>query len=827
MASFSIPLTGLEADSTALNTVANDLSNMNTTAFKAQSTNFADLFYQEVGTNGAGDLIQVGAGVKVASNETDFTSGTPTSTDVASNVALQGSGFFVVDNGSTQYLTRDGNFQTDSTGNLITTNGDNVMGYPAVAGVVNTAAPLAGINIPIGQVQQPQATSTLGMTANLNSAAAVGTVFPAQVKIFDSLGNAYEATVDFTKSGTNTWSYNITVPDTLPSVTGAAAGAVLKVGSTPSTATTVTAPLTAASAAAAFVQGLTPSSSVNAVAGTSTYVWNFGANGGSATAVNGTTNLVLGGVPVVIPPAGESLATLKAQVNAVAGFTATISGDTLSITATTAAANTMNGASTVVGNMTGTSDVYTFNTGGTVNANSSLVISGQAADGTPASITAPALTSGESLTAYATALTSVLGAAGITNVTVTPNAGNNTLTIQGSNLTTSNSLSEDIAGTTTNYNFSPNATVDPATSFSITGQTATGASATITAPVITPGESVATYAAQLQTAIANAGGVGVPLVGVTVSSSGGQLTITGANMTTANSMSQDVTVTKNTYTFGSSGGVSTTVDPGTNLAISGLSGTGSTATITAPTLLPGESVANYAIALQQAVNNAGIGGVTVTSANGVLTITGANTTTSGNVIQDAVASANAGGALTFDTNGNLVSPATNVGGITFGGLSDGASALAMTWNILGASGAPTIGQVDTASAVSGTTQNGYATGQYESFAVGSDGTVTVTYNNGQQQNVGQIALANVANLQGLDMLGNGDYGITQASGAAAIGTSGSAGLGTMEGGALEASNVNISTEFSELIVAQRAFEANAKSVTTFDTVTQDTINMVH
>ena len=52
MASFSIPLTGLSADSTALNTIANDLSNMNTTAYKSQSTNFSDLFYQEVGTTG-------------------------------------------------------------------------------------------------------------------------------------------------------------------------------------------------------------------------------------------------------------------------------------------------------------------------------------------------------------------------------------------------------------------------------------------------------------------------------------------------------------------------------------------------------------------------------------------------------------------------------------------------------------------------------------------------------------------------------------------------------------------------------------------------------
>ena len=62
---------------------------------------------------------------------------------------------------------------------------------------------------------------------------------------------------------------------------------------------------------------------------------------------------------------------------------------------------------------------------------------------------------------------------------------------------------------------------------------------------------------------------------------------------------------------------------------------------------------------------------------------------------------------------------------------------------------------------------------------------------------------------------------------ASIGTSGTAGLGTMQDGALEASNVNISAEFSDLIIAQRAFEANSKAVTTFDTVTQETINMIH
>ena len=67
MASFFIPLTGLQADSTALNTIANDLSNMNTTAFKAQTTNFSNLFYQQVGETGSGDPIAVGAPLSFSS----------------------------------------------------------------------------------------------------------------------------------------------------------------------------------------------------------------------------------------------------------------------------------------------------------------------------------------------------------------------------------------------------------------------------------------------------------------------------------------------------------------------------------------------------------------------------------------------------------------------------------------------------------------------------------------------------------------------------------------------------------------------------------------
>lgn len=826
MASFYIPLTGLNADSTALNTIANNLSNMNTTAYKSQTTNFSTLFSEQLGTNGSGDAIQVGAGVQVASNSTDFTAGTPTSTGVATDAALNGNGFFVVNNGATTALTRAGDFTLASNGDLVTNDNLNVMGYPAVNGVVNPNGALTKINIPEDQVQAPQATTSFGMTTTLDSQDPVGTVVPSQVQVFDSLGNSYEATVNFTKTGTNAWSYSVTMPDNLQAAPPTTAAATtMPVAIAAPTATTVTIPAQDVVAAATPITNtLTPDAVVNGA--NTTYSYNFG----NAGQVDPTTVLTIGGVtisaaalaPNTIPPAGETLAALEGQITGLAqpGVSANVTGNVLSITAPNAVATTMAGTSTVVGDMTGTTNAFTFNTGGTVDPTTNLTISGQTASGAPATITAPTVTAGESIANYATALTNALKTSNITNVTVTANG--NQLSIVGANVATANSMVQSLSGTTTNYDFGSTATVDPATNFTITGQTATGATATIVAPVLNAGETVANYGAALTTALSHAG-----LVGVTVAQNGSQLSITGANITTANNITQDLSASTLNFNFGLSNGTLATVNPGTNLTISGLTTGGTSATTVPPTVTSGETVGQYATALNQELLNAGIGGVTVTANNGMLSITGANVTTAGTVIQDPVAAANATGTMNFDSSGNLVSPATNVSGISFGGLSDGAAPLNMTWDILGSAGKPTIGQVDAQSSTSGTTQNGFASGEYQSFAIGSDGTVTASFSNGQKLNVGQIALANVANLQGLDSLGNSEYAATLASGTAAIGTSGTNGLSTITGGALEASNVNISAEFSDLIIAQRGFEANSKTITTFDTITQETINMIH
>jgi flagellar hook protein FlgE len=295
-------------------------------------------------------------------------------------------------------------------------------------------------------------------------------------------------------------------------------------------------------------------------------------------------------------------------------------------------------------------------------------------------------------------------------------------------------------------------------------------------------------------------------------------------------------ITTDTYNFGSG---ACTVNPGTNLTITAPAIAGGTATTAPPVVVANEALGTagppatgYVLALENALTAAGIqvggvGGVTVNATGaGVLTISGANVTTTGKVIQDPVG-VGTGGALTFDSSGNLVNPAGDLSGINFTGLSDGAATMNLTWDLFGANGKGNISQTAAANSTSSTGQNGYTSGEYQSFTVGSDGTVAATYSNGQTQDVGQLAIATVNSQQGLVDVGSTEYQTTSASGQASVGVAGAGGRGTLEGSSLEASNVNISAEFSNLIIAQRAFEANSKAVTTFDTVTQETINMIH
>lgn len=407
MPSFSTALTGLKADSIALNTIGNNLANLNTTAFKKQSAQFSDLLYQNIGSSGANTPLEVGVGTRISNIATDYTQGTLAVTGSDTNMAINGDGFFLVEKDGSQSLTRAGDFQLDQYGNLITTSGMNVMGYPAIGGEVNRNTGVVPIVIPTGQMQQARATTDFSLTAVLNSSSTIGTSFSNSISMYDSLGTAHEVTVTFTKTADNQWDYAITMP--------------------------------AADAAA------------------------------------------------------------------------------------------------------------------------------------------------------------------------------------------------------------------------VTGNT---------------------------------------------------------------------------------------------------------------------------------------------------------------------------GTLQFNSDGNLVSPSSNVADITFSGMSDAASDMQLNWSLYDESGKGLLTQTAVASSVNATHQDGYATGKYKSFSVDSQGVITATFSNGNKEQLGQVAVATVANIDGLTRLGGNLYQANEASGLASIGVAGTGGRGDVEGASLEQSNVDISSEFADLIVAQRAFQANSKTVTAFDAITQDTINMI-
>jgi flagellar hook protein FlgE len=150
----------------------------------------------------------------------------------------------------------------------------------------------------------------------------------------------------------------------------------------------------------------------------------------------------------------------------------------------------------------------------------------------------------------------------------------------------------------------------------------------------------------------------------------------------------------------------------------------------------------------------------------------------------------------------------------------------LTWNLNGSGGTPAITQQAAASATSETTQNGYTTGALTGYSVLSDGTVQGQFSNEQTLALGQVAVASFANNQGLTQTAGNDYQASFASGAAVVGQAGEGGNGTISGSSVEESNVSLSSEFANLIVAQQGYEANAKVLTTLDQVYQATLQVI-
>jgi flagellar hook protein FlgE len=127
--------------------------------------------------------------------------------------------------------------------------------------------------------------------------------------------------------------------------------------------------------------------------------------------------------------------------------------------------------------------------------------------------------------------------------------------------------------------------------------------------------------------------------------------------------------------------------------------------------------------------------------------------------------------------------------------------------------------------VNSVSQDGYASGRLAGLSVGEDGTIQGRYTNSQSKTLGQVALAYFANTQGLQPVGNNLWVDSAEAGQAVIGAPGSGVLGVVQSGAVEESNVDLTAELVNLIVAQRMYQANAQTVRAQDQILQTLVNL--
>lgn len=215
LTSFSTALSALDAHSTAIDVVGNNLANLNTSGFKQSTVSFHDLVSQSLGS-GLGDT-QVGFGVGRPITIRQFTQGAIQTSAGPLDAAIQGDGFFVVrtTGGATVY-TRGGNLKVDQSGFLTTATGEKIQGWSTTtaSGTIDTNAPLGDLVVPVGSLKPPIATKSFSVDLNLDAGSASGDSFSTSLQVYDSLGNSHILRADFTKGTTaNQWNYSITIPD--------------------------------------------------------------------------------------------------------------------------------------------------------------------------------------------------------------------------------------------------------------------------------------------------------------------------------------------------------------------------------------------------------------------------------------------------------------------------------------------------------------------------------------------------------------------------------------------------------------------------------------
>jgi flagellar hook protein FlgE len=205
-------------------------------------------------------------------------------------------------------------------------------------------------------------------------------------------------------------------------------------------------------------------------------------------------------------------------------------------------------------------------------------------------------------------------------------------------------------------------------------------------------------------------------------------------------------------------------------------------------------------------------------ANNTWTMTGSIPSADGTVSSNQVS------GISFNSNGSFNQVTGGIASMTVN--LNGQAAQTINFNLGAAGTFNGLTQVGSDSTAAGTQQNGFGAGTLSSVTIDGTGMINGVFTNGQTLAIGQLAIANFANPQGLSLQGNNYYAITSNSGMPLIGSGNTGGRGSVEQSQLEDSNVDVSLEFTQLILAQRGYELDAHSISAGDQVLQDLVNMI-
>jgi len=228
---FFTAISGISATGRALGEIGNNIANAETTGYKSRRVSFGDLFGATIGGGGTSTGVTEGRGVSVMGIDAIFSQGSLESTSNSLDLAVDGDGFFhVQDSAGNNFYTRDGQFGVDTSGNIVNAKGYLLQGFQADSS--GTILGTTGSLVLSTTQEAASATTTVDVGANLDASSTATTFalsnptgtsqFSTGISVFDSLGTAHDLTIYFTKTANLAWNYNVVAPSSSVTVDASA-----------------------------------------------------------------------------------------------------------------------------------------------------------------------------------------------------------------------------------------------------------------------------------------------------------------------------------------------------------------------------------------------------------------------------------------------------------------------------------------------------------------------------------------------------------------------------------------------------------------------------